>query len=102
MQIKKKDFNKILTIFLFSHLVIWTLVPFFTNNNLPLDVIEAIAWGNEWPLGWDKHPPLSIWFAELFFQIFGSNDWAFYLLSQIFVVSTFFIIFKLSEDFLKS
>jgi len=101
MRIKKKNFNNILTIFLLSHLVIWTLVPSLSNDNLPLDVIEAIAWGNGWPLGWDKHPPLSSWFPRLFFEIFGNQDWVYYLLSQLFVVTAFFIIFKFSLDFFK-
>tara|TARA_Y100001970_G_C14228199_1_gene856953 strand:- start:579 stop:1961 length:1383 start_codon:yes stop_codon:yes gene_type:complete len=102
MKISKLNINKILTIFLFSHLIIWTLVPSISNNNLPLDVIEAIAWGYGWPLGWEKHPPLSSWFPELFFQIFGNQDWAYYLLSQLFVIFSFFIIFKFSEDFFKN
>ena len=102
MKIRKLNINKILALFLFSHLIIWTLVPAISNNNLPLDVIEAIAWGNGWPLGWEKHPPLSSWFPELFFRIFGNQDWAYYLLSQIFVIFSFFIIFKFSEDFFKN
>ena len=57
MKIKENDLNKILTIFLISHVVIWTLVPSISNENLPLDVIEAIAWSNGWPMVWEKHPP---------------------------------------------
>ena len=57
MQIKKNEINKILIFFLFAHIFIWTLIPSISNNNLPLDVIEAIAWGYGWPLGWEKHPP---------------------------------------------
>ena len=62
MIVKEKNCNKILIVFLFSHLIIWTLIPSISNHNLPLDVIEAIAWSNGWPMGWDKHPPLSSWF----------------------------------------
>jgi len=43
--------NKKLFIFLSTHLIIWTLVPSITNNNLPLDTIEALAWGSN--LEWD-------------------------------------------------
>jgi len=102
MQIKKNEISKIFTIFLFSHLIIWTVVPSLLNSNLPLDTIEHIAWGNGWPLGWEKHPPLNVWFPELVYQIFGSQDWAFYLLSQVFVVSSFIIIFKFSQDFFQN
>jgi len=102
MKIEEKDCNQILTIFLFSHLIIWTLIPSVSNNNLPLDVIEAIAWSEGWPLGWEKHPPLSSWFPGLFFKIFGNQDWVFYFLSQIFVTLSFFIVWKFSEDFFQN
>ena len=41
-----KNINNIFFIFALSHLVIWTLVPSLTNKNLPLDTIEALAWGS--------------------------------------------------------
>ena len=102
MKIKKSNINKVLVLFLFAHLIIWTLIPSISNNNLPLDTIEALAWGNELQLGYDKHPPLSAWFSEFFYQIFGNQDWAYYFLSQLFVVSTFIIIFKFSENFFQN
>jgi 4-amino-4-deoxy-L-arabinose transferase-like glycosyltransferase len=77
-------------------------VPSISNQNLPLDTIEALAWGNNLDWGYSKHPPLSAWAAEFFFKIFGSQDWAYYLLSQIFITSTFLIIFKFTEDFFES
>ena len=101
MNIKKINVNKILTIFLFSHLTIWTVIPSISNDNLPLDVIEAIVWSEGWPLGWEKHPPLSSWFPGLFFQIFGNQDWSFYFLSQIFVVLSFIVVWKFSLDFFR-
>ena len=56
MQIKKADINKILIFFLLSHLIIWTLIPYISNNNLPLDTIEALAWGSNLDWGFNKHP----------------------------------------------
>ena len=102
MEIKKIHINKFLAIFLFSHLIIWTLVPFASNENLPLDVIEAIVWSDGWPLGWAKHPPLSSWFPGFIFFIFGNQDWAYYLLSQIFVILSFFVVWKFSEEFFEN
>ena len=102
MQIEKKNVNKILVSFLFAHFVVWTLVPTTANVNLPLDVIESLAWGYGWPLGWDKHPPLSAWFPEFFFQIFGNRDWAYYLLSQLFIIVSFIFVWKFSLDFFKN
>ena len=99
MNIKKININKTLILFLFSHFIIWTFVPSISNNNLPLDTIEALAWGSNLDWGFNKHPPLSALSAEVFFQIFGNQDWAYYFLSQLFVVSAFFVVFKFSEDF---
>ena len=86
MQIKQNELNKFLTLFLFAHLIIWTLVPSISNNNLPLDTIEALAWGSNMDWGFNKHPPLSAFFTEIFYQIFSNNDWVYYLLSQLFVI----------------
>ena len=81
-----KNLNSIFYIFVTLHLLIWTLIPSLTNQNLPLDTIEALAWGSNLDWGFNKHPPMSAFFPEVFFQIFGPQDWSYYLLSQIFVV----------------
>jgi 4-amino-4-deoxy-L-arabinose transferase-like glycosyltransferase len=99
--IKNKNISLIFNLFLFSHLFIWTLVPSISNINLPLDTIEALAWGSNLNWGFEKHPPLSAFFPEIFYQIFGRQDWAYYLLSQIFIIFSFIVIFKLAKEFLK-
>ena len=100
MALNKRNINNIFYIFVTTHLILWTVVPTITNPNLPLDTIEALAWGSNLDWGFNKHPPLSAFFPEVFFQIFGPQDWAYYFLSQIFVVISFFIIFKLSQEIL--
>jgi len=92
----------ILTVFLLSHFAIWVLVPSITNHNLPLDTIEALAWGSNLDWGFNKHPPLSAFAVEVFYQIFGSQDWAYYFLSQIFVITSFFVVWKFSEYFFQN
>ena len=98
MNVLNKDINNVFFIFALSHLIIWTLVPSLTNTNLPLDTIEALAWGSNLDWGFNKHPPMSAFFPEVFFQIFGSQDWAYYLLSQIFVVIAFYYVFKFAYE----
>tara|TARA_B100000963_G_scaffold29520_1_gene21919 strand:+ start:2843 stop:4165 length:1323 start_codon:yes stop_codon:yes gene_type:complete len=102
MNALNRNINNIFFIFALSHLIIWTLVPSLTNKNLPLDTIEALAWGSNIDWGFNKHPPLSAFFSEFFFQIFGPQDWAFYLLSQIFVLIAFYYVFKLAYKFLEN
>ena len=98
--ILKKNIEKTFYLFLLSHLLLWTLIPTFTNTNLPLDTIEALAWGSNLDWGFDKHPPLSAFAVEFFFKIFGNNDWAYYLLSQIFVLIAFYFVWKVSYELL--
>jgi 4-amino-4-deoxy-L-arabinose transferase-like glycosyltransferase len=93
--------KKIFYLLCLYHLIIWTLVPYFSNKNLPLDVIEALAWGQDFDLGYNKHPPLSAWIPGLLFKIFGNKDWVYYLLSQIFIIISFIFLWKLSSFFLK-
>ena len=99
---KRNKINRYFGLFLFSHLLIWTLIPTFSNNNLPLDTIEALAWSSNLDWGFNKHPPMSAFAVEFFYQIFGPQDWAYYLLSQIFVIISFFVIFKFAEEFFKN
>ena len=100
MAINKNNILNLFYIFLTIHLIVWTAIPTLTNNNLPLDTIEALAWGSNLDWGFNKHPPMSAFFSEVFFNIFGSQDWAYYLLSQIFVIISFYYVFKLSNEVL--
>jgi 4-amino-4-deoxy-L-arabinose transferase-like glycosyltransferase len=102
MLINKNNINKLFYSFLITHLILWTLAPSLTNNNLPLDTIEHLAWGSNLDWGFNKHPPAVAFFLDLFYQIFGPQDWAYYLLSQIFVVITFIVIFKFANEFFKN
>ena len=102
MAIYKKNINNLFYIFITSHLLIWTLIPTFTNHNLPLDTIEALAWGSNLDWGFNKHPPVSAFLLEIIYFIFGPQDWAYYLLSQICILVSFFVIFKLAEDFFEN
>jgi len=98
MSFNKKHIQNLLYSFLTIHLVLWTLVPSLSNNNLPLDTIEHLAWGSNLDWGFNKHPPAVAFFLEFFYQIFGPQDWAYYLLSQIFVVISFLVVFKFAEE----
>ena len=102
MNVLNKNINNVFFIFAIIHLVIWTAVPSLTNKNLPLDVIEALAWGSNLDWGFNKHPPGSAFFSEVFFQIFGPQDWSYYLLSQIFVLISFYYVFKFSSEILNN
>ena len=99
--ITKKNLNKAFFIFIIFHLFLWTVIPSISNTNLPLDTIEALAWGSNLDWGFNKHPPFSAFAVEFFFTIFGNNDWAYYFLSQIFVLIAFYFVWKVSNELLE-
>ena len=96
--IAKKNIIKVLILFLILHLFFWTLAPSISNVNLPLDTIEALAWGSNLEWGFSKHPPFSAFAVEIFYTVFGANDWAYYLLSQIFVIVSLIYVWKFSNE----
>ena len=100
MNVLNRNINNIFFIFALSHLIIWTLVPSLTNKNLPLDTIEALAWGSNLDWGYNKHPPMSAFFSEVLYQMFGAQDWVYYFLSQLFIVIAFYFVFKFSNEIL--
>ncbi|MDB3886099.1 glycosyltransferase family 39 protein [Candidatus Pelagibacter sp.] len=102
MSFNKINIDKLFYSFITIHLILWTLIPSLTNNNLPLDTIEHLAWGSNLDWGFNKHPPAVAFFLEVFYQIFGVQDWAYYLLSQIFVVIAFIFVFKFAEELFKN
>jgi len=72
--------------FLALHALVWTALPAALYPNLPLDLIEALTYGREWQLGYDKLPPLPWWLVEIVWRAVGQNphgDFAYYLLAQV-------------------
>lgn len=74
--------------FAVAHLVLWTILPSLLYPNLPLDLIEALTYGREWQLGYDKLPPLPWWIVEIAYRVVGA-DFAYYLVSQVTVLAAF-------------
>ncbi len=78
--------------FLTLHGVVWTALPALLYANLPLDLIEALIYGREWQIGYDKLPPLPWWLVEIAHRLFDA-DTAYYALAQIAVAIAFIFIF---------
>ena len=80
-------------VFLAVHGVLWTALPALLYVNVPLDLIEALTYGREWQLGYDKLPPLPWWLVEIVYRGFGV-DTAYYALSQLVVIVAFIAVWK--------
>jgi 4-amino-4-deoxy-L-arabinose transferase-like glycosyltransferase len=82
--------------FALLHAALWTALPAALYPNLPLDLIEALTYGREWQLGYDKLPPLPWWLIELAYRAFGA-DWVYYLIAQIAVLAAFGLVWLLAR-----
>jgi hypothetical protein len=82
--------------FLLLHFAVWTALPAALYPNLPLDLIEALTYGREWQLGYDKLPPLPWWLVEITRRVFG-GDVFYYALAQTAVVLAFVFVWMLAR-----
>jgi hypothetical protein len=82
--------------FLALHAAVWTALPALLYPNLPLDLIEALIYGREWQLGYDKLPPLPWWLVEIAYRLIG-HDFAYYLLAEIAVAVAFAFVWALAR-----
>jgi 4-amino-4-deoxy-L-arabinose transferase-like glycosyltransferase len=83
-------------VFLAVHFAVWTVLPALIYANLPLDLIEALVYGREWQLGYDKLPPLPWWLIEVAHRAFDA-DIAYYAIAQIAVLVAFALVFAMAR-----
>jgi hypothetical protein len=81
-------------------IVAWTLAPALTQSALPLDVVEGYMWGREWVIATYKHPAMPSWVLEIARLATGAVGWPAYLVSQLFVATTFIFVYLLGRDLL--
>ncbi len=88
---------RILTFFVFAHLLGWTLIPAFIRYNLPLDAIEGAMWGQQFEWGYDKNPFMNGWLTGLAALLSDHSSLMIYLLSQLSVVICFLYVWRLAS-----
>jgi 4-amino-4-deoxy-L-arabinose transferase-like glycosyltransferase len=77
---------------------LWTLVPTLFFASPPGELPQLLAIGHEWVAGSSLGPPLAPWLAEIAFTLAGHRVFGIYLLSQICVVATYWVIFTLGSS----
>lgn len=70
--------------FAVAHTLLWTIIitALKSAQDIHMDVSEAYAWGQQFLLGYGKHPPLAGWVAGVWFRVFPVTDWATYALAM--------------------
>jgi 4-amino-4-deoxy-L-arabinose transferase-like glycosyltransferase len=79
------------------HLVLWTALPILVCSNLQLDLVEDLALGKEWQLGYWKHPPLPWWLADALYRLTGQID-SVYLLGPLVAVLCLYFVWRLARE----
>ena len=59
---------RILWVWLALRTAFWTLLA-STQLNGTFDLMEWLAWGHQWQLGYPKHPPFPAWLAATFHSL---------------------------------
>ena len=96
------DEKKLTRIFLFLLAVwgvFWTALPLVSLDNDFIDILENIVWGRHFQWGYDKNPYFGAWLGHGFYVLTGGALWVNYLLSQVFVCTGLFCIWKLANRF---
>ncbi|MDJ0931878.1 glycosyltransferase family 39 protein [Breoghania sp.] len=78
----------------------WSVLPAATSTAPPLDIVEMLAWGEHWQLGYYKHPPLPAWIAQTARMITGEPILGPMVASQLLVALTFVFVFLLGKRLL--
>ncbi|MEA2929637.1 MAG: hypothetical protein QOG38_2065, partial [Hyphomicrobiales bacterium] len=93
----QREPGRCLAIVLALHVLIWTLLPALTSHNLQLDLVEDLALGREWQLGYWKHPPLPWWLADLAYRVTGNVN-AVYVLGPLAAATCLYVVWLLGRD----
>lgn len=76
---------------------LWFLLPTLLFANLPPDAIAGLAWGQAWPLGTHKNPPLHAWLLECAALLGGRTDAGIYALNAGCLVLTYWALWRLGK-----
>jgi hypothetical protein len=95
----RREPGRCLAVVLVLHVVVWTVLPALLSHNLQLDLIEDLALGREWQLGYWKHPPLPWVVADLAYRAVGDVR-AVYLLGPLSAAACMFVVWLLGRDIL--
>lgn len=88
--------RRFLTVLLCAWGAVWFVAPLLALDNAFIDVPENIIWGSYFQFGYDKNPYLGAWIGYLGSLLTGNSLWNSYLLSQVFVVTGLWAVWRLS------
>jgi 4-amino-4-deoxy-L-arabinose transferase-like glycosyltransferase len=68
-----------------AYVAVWSLYFAIAESQASIhnDMTEAYAWGRQFQLGYNQHPPFWAWLCGAWFTIFPRAGWAFAILSSL-------------------
>ena len=87
---------------LLGYVALWTVYAVLAKGgqDIHADMSEQYVLSRELAWGYPKHPPLAIAIVGAWFAVFPTADWAYYLLANVTVGLTLWIVWRLSARYL--
>jgi 4-amino-4-deoxy-L-arabinose transferase-like glycosyltransferase len=76
---------------------LFSLVLMKPAESLWVDCTEAYAWGQQFLLGYGRHPPLTGWIAGLWYRVFPAANWSSYALSEVMIGCSLISVYLIGE-----
>src|SRR6266849_8390926 len=88
---------------LLVYVAVWTLYGAIAkgSQDIHADMSEQFVLARELALGYPKHPPLTMLIVRLWFAVFPTADWAYYLLAMANAALALWIAWRLCARFLE-
>lgn len=96
----KASFCRLFWLLVTIHVVVWTIVPALVQPSAPLDTVEMRYLGQQWELGYHKHPPLPAWIAVVAADYCGGGFVGIYLVAQLGMAAAFWAVWRLGLEML--
>ena len=87
---------------LLGYVALWTVYAVLAKGgqDIHADMSEQYVLSRELAWGYPKHPPLAMAIVRVWFAVFPTADWAYYLLANVTVGLTLWIVWRLSARYL--
>ncbi|MCC7493299.1 MAG: glycosyltransferase family 39 protein [Fimbriimonadaceae bacterium] len=78
--------------------LVFGLLPLWSEPNAPLDVLQHVAWGRHPAWGYWKHPPLPVWVTT--WSVDQLGVWSTFLWAQVLLLPIFWALWRLGREWL--
>ncbi len=89
--------ERVLWVFSALHTLAFSAIALFAQPNLPLDVIEQLAWARDPQLAYYKHPPLAAWLLDAIGSYRLATPWPAAIVGPALSALTFVIVWKVAR-----